>query len=58
MIFRSGHTNQFCFAYISKKNGGENKRNVDSCRGEHVGALESGHIKCGDLENKNLILKG
>ena len=58
MIFRSGPTNQFCFAYISKKNEGEKKRNVDSCRGEHVGPLESGHIKCGDLETKNLILKG
>ena len=58
MIFRSGPTNQFCFAYISKKNEGENKRNVDSCRGEHVGPLESGHIKCGDLEIENPILKG
>ena len=58
MIFRSGLTNQFCFAYTSKKNEGENERRVDSCSGEHVGPLEISHIQCGDLEIKNPILKG
>ena len=58
MTFESGLTNQFCFAYISKKDERGKKKNIDSCRGEHVGPLESGHIKCGDLEIKNLILKG
>ena len=29
-MFQSGLTNQFCFAYISKKNEGDNKRKVDS----------------------------
>ena len=30
MIFQSGLTNQFCFAYISKKNEGDNKRKVNN----------------------------
>ena len=58
MIFRSGLTNQLCFAYISKKNEEENKRKHDSCRGDHVGPLEISHIKCGDLKIKIPILKG
>ena len=56
MIFRSGLTNQFCFAYISKKNEAENKRKVDSLSGKNVGPLEIHHIQCGDLEIENPIL--
>ena len=44
MIFQSGLTNQFCFAYISKKNEGDNKRKVDSSSGKNVGPLEIHHI--------------
>ena len=50
MTFRSGITNEFCFAYISKKNEGDNKRKVDSRSGENVGPLGIHHIQCGDLE--------
>ena len=28
-MFQSGLTNQFCLAYISKKNEGDNKKKVD-----------------------------
>ena len=56
MMFPSGLTNQFCFAYISKKNEGDNKRKVDSCSGNNVGPLEIHHIQCSDLETKNPIL--
>ena len=57
MTFQSGLTNQFCFAYISKKNEGDNQRKVDSRSGKDVGPLEIHHIKCGDVEVKNPILK-
>ena len=30
VFFQSGLTNQFCFAYISRKNEGDNKQKVDS----------------------------
>ena len=56
MIFQSGLTNQFCFAYISKKNEGDNKRKVDSWLGKNLGRLEIHHIQCGDLEIENPIL--
>ena len=29
---------------------------IDSCIGKHVGPLERGQIKCGDVEVENLIL--
>ena len=50
MTLTSGLTNQLCFAHISKTNGGQDKRKVDSCIGKHVGPLERGQIKCGDVE--------
>ena len=56
MIFQSGLGNQFCFAYISKKNEGDDKKKVDSWSGENVGPLEIHHIKCSDLEIENPIL--
>ena len=56
MTFQSGLTNQFCFAYISKKNEGDNKRNVNSRSGKNVGPLETHHIQCGELEFENPIL--
>ena len=56
MIFQSGLTNHFCFAYICKKNEGDNKRKVDSRSGKNVGPLEIHSIQCGDLEIENLIL--
>ena len=56
MTFQSGLTNQFCFAYISRKIEGDNKRKVDSLSGKNVGPLEIHHIKCGDLEVENQIL--
>ena len=49
MIFQSGLTNPFCFAYIAKKNEGEES-------GENVGTFEIHHILCGDLEINDLIL--
>ena len=51
MTLTSGLTNQLCFAHISKTNGGQDKRKVDSCIGKHVGPLERGQIKCGDVED-------
>ena len=51
----SGLTNPLCFAHISKTNGGQDKRKVDSCIGKHVGPLERGQIKCGDVEVENPI---
>ena len=57
MTFQSGLTNQFCFAYISKKNEGDNKRKVDSCSGKNVRPLEIHHIKCSDVEVENPILE-
>ena len=56
MTFQSGLSNQFCFAYISKKNEGDNKKRVDSGLGKIVGPLEIHHIKYGDLEVENPIL--
>ena len=56
MIFQSGLTHQFCFAYISKENEGDNKRKVDSSSGKKVGPLEIHHIQCSDLEIENPIL--
>ena len=56
MTFQSGLTNQFCFAYISKKNEGDYKRKDDSSSGENVGPLEVHHIQCGDFEVENRIL--
>ena len=56
MIFQSGLTNQFCFAYISKKNEGDNKRKVDLRLGKNVGPLEIHHIQCGDPEIEKPIL--
>ena len=53
MTFQSGLTNQFCFAYISKKNEGDNKRKVDWGSGKNVGPLEIRHIKCGDLKKSD-----
>ena len=35
--------------------GGQDKRKVDSCIGKHVGPLERGQIKCGDVEVENPI---
>ena len=32
-----------------------NTRKVDSCIGKHVGPLERGQIKCGDVEVENPI---
>ena len=55
MTLTSGLTNQLCFARISKTNGGQDKRKVDSCIGKHVGPLEGGQIKCGDVEVENPI---
>ena len=55
MTFTSGLTNQLCFAHIFKTNGGQDKRKVDSCIGKHVGSLERGQIKCGDVEVENSI---
>ena len=55
MTFTSGLTNQLCFAHIFKTNGGQDKREVDSCIGKHVGPLERGQIKCGDVEVENPI---
>ena len=55
MTFTSGLTNQLCFAHIFKTNGGQDKREVDSCIGKHVGPLERGQIKCGDVEVENSI---
>ena len=43
----------FC-SYL-KTNGGQDKRKVDSCIGKHVGPLERGQIKCGDVEVENPI---
>ena len=57
MIVQSGLTNHFCFHYISKKNEADDKRKVDSCSAKNVGPLESHHIKCGDVEVENPILK-
>ena len=57
MILQSCLTNHFCFQYISKKNEEDNKRNVDSGSGKTVGPLEIHHIKCGDVEVENPILK-
>ena len=57
MTFQSGLTTQFCFPYISKKSEGDNKRKVDSGSGKIVGPLEIHHIKCGDVEVENPILK-
>ena len=56
MTFQSCLTNQFCFAYVSKKNEGDNKRKVDSSSGKKVGPLETHHIKCGDVEVENPVL--
>ena len=56
MTFTSGLTNQLCFAHIFKRNGGQEKRKVDSCIGKHVGPLERDQIKCGDVEVENPIL--
>ena len=55
MTFTSGLTNQLCFAHIFKTNGGQDKREVDSCIRKHVGPLERGQIKCGDVEVENPI---
>ena len=55
-MFQSGLTNQFRFAYIFKKNEGDNKKKVDSGSGKNVGPLEIHHIQCGDLEIENPIL--
>ena len=55
MTFTSGLPNQLCFAHIFKTNGGQDKRKVDSCIEKHVGPLEGGQIKCGDVEVENLI---
>ena len=55
MTLTSGLTNQLCFAHISKTNGGQDKRKVDSCIGKDVGPLERGQIKCGDVEVDNPI---
>ena len=55
MTLTSGLTNQLCFAHIFKTNGGQEKRQVDSCIGKHVGPLERGQIKCGDVEVENPI---
>ena len=57
MTFQSGLTNHFCFDYISKTNEGHNKRKADSSSGKNVGPLEIHHIKCGDVEVENPILK-
>ena len=57
MTFQIGLTNQFCFAHISKKNEGHNQRKVDSSSGKNIGPLEIRHIKCGDVEVQNPILK-
>ena len=56
MIFQGGLTNHFCFAYICKKDEGENKKKVDSLSGKNLGPLKIHHIKCGDHEVKNLNL--
>ena len=42
-------------AYKAESNGGQDKRKVDSCIGKHVGPLERGQIKCGDVEVENPI---
>ena len=55
MTLTSGLTNQLCFAHIPKTNGGQDKRKVDSWLGKHVGPLERGQIKFGDVEVENLI---
>ena len=55
MTLKSGLTNQLCFAHISKTNRGQDKRKVDSCIGKHIGPLERGQIKCGDVEVENPI---
>ena len=36
MTLTSGLTNQLCFAHISKINGGQDKRKVDSCIRKHA----------------------
>ena len=41
--------------FHSESNGGQDKRKVDSCVGKHVGPLERGQIKCGDVEVENPI---
>ena len=55
MTLTGGLTDQLCFAHISKTNGGQDKRKVDSCIGKQVGPLERGQIKCGDVEVENPI---
>ena len=55
-MFQSGLTNQFYFAYISKRNEGDNKRKVDSRSEKYVGPPDIHHIQGGDLEIEDPIL--